>query len=96
MAAAEPKAHPPRMDEVANELARLLAKEHRRVAQERAGRETAEEAAAQLAVLLEREHRAREQAEAQARELSTLILGDKPPRPPTRFIPARTRLHRVS
>jgi hypothetical protein len=79
----------------ANDLAKLLAEEHGR-------RVVAEDTASQLAVLLvqerkelERERAAREHAEAQARELSTLILGDEP-RQPTRFIPQRTRLRSVS
>jgi hypothetical protein len=35
------------------------------------------------------------QAEAQAQELSTLILGDEPAQP-ARFLPARSRLQSVS
>jgi hypothetical protein len=76
------------MDDLANDLARLLAREH-----ERANR--AEAAAQEMTTLLNQERRAREEAEAQAQELSTLILGDAP-REPTRFIPARTRLRSVS
>jgi hypothetical protein len=90
------------MNEVANELARLLAEEHERLATERAKRQTAEETASELAVLLVRgqhelelERTARQEAEAQAQELSTLILGDAP-RDPTRFVPTRTRLKSVS
>src|SRR5215212_2153678 len=79
----------------ANDLAKLLAEEHAR-------RTAAEEMASELAVLLvqqrqelEREQSAREQAETQAQELSTLILGDAPGQP-TRFIPQRRRLQSVS
>lgn len=89
-------------EQVANELAGLLAEEHERVVQERAKRVAAEETASELAVLivreraeLERERSARKQAETQAQELSTLILGDEPAQP-TRFIPARTRLQPVA
>jgi hypothetical protein len=89
-------------EQVANELAGLLAKEHVRAAHEQAKREAAEETASQLAVLLvrertelERERSARKQAETQAQELSTLILGDEPAQP-TRFMPMRQRLQAVS
>jgi hypothetical protein len=89
-------------EQVANELARLLAEEHQHVTSERAKRRAAEQTASQLAVQLvheraelERERTAREQAEAQAQELSTLVLGDAP-REPTRFVPARRGLQRVS
>jgi hypothetical protein len=82
-------------EKTANDLARLLAEEH-------AQRIVAEETASELAVLLvqqreelERERKAREQAEAQAQELSTLIIGDEP-RQAGRFIPQRTRLRSVS
>ena len=81
--------HPLAMDDLANDLARLLAREH-----ERANR--AEAAAEEMTTRLQRERKAREEAEAQAQELSTLILGDPSPREPTRFIPARTRLKSVS
>jgi hypothetical protein len=89
-------------EQVANELAELLAKEHERTVEERAKREAAEETASQLAVMLvrertelERERATRKQAEAQAQELSTLILGDEPAQP-TRFTPMRQRLQAVS
>lgn len=105
MARRELAEHPDLMSEaeqVANELARLLAEEHQRVTSERAKRRAAEQTASQLAVQLvqeraelERERAAREQAEAQAQELSTLVLGDGP-REPTRFVPARRGLQRVS
>lgn len=95
MAGAAGREQPEPMNDVANDLARL-------VVQERAKRQMAEHTASELAVLLvreqtelAREREAREHAEAQARELSTLILGDAP-REPTRFIPARTRLRSVS
>jgi hypothetical protein len=91
------------MNEVANELARLLAEEHERLADAQAKRQIAEETASELAILLvreqhelERERRARKEAEAQAHELSTLVLGDEPARPAPRFIPQRTRLKSVS
>jgi hypothetical protein len=98
-------------DRIANELAALLAQEHRRVLQERAKRELAEANASELAVQLaldraelERERQARERAEAQASELSTLIIGDvEEERVAARFVPAPRsadrrlqRLQRVS
>jgi hypothetical protein len=96
MAGAARAEQPDLMNDVANDLARL-------VVQEREQRRRAEDTASELAILLvkeqtelERERQAREQAEAQAQELSTLILGDTPPREPARFIPARTRLKSVS
>jgi hypothetical protein len=89
-------------EQIANELAGLLAREHERAVQEQAKREAAEETASELAVLLvrertelERERQARMRAEAQAQELSTLIVGDEPAQP-TRFIPARQRLQPVA
>src|SRR3954451_7620335 len=95
MAGARSGQHPDRMNDVANDLARL-------VVQEREKRHLAEETASELAILLvreqhelERERQARQQAEAQAQELSTLILGDEPPSPAPRFIPQRTRLQSV-
>ena len=83
-------------EKIANELAALLAQEHRRVVHERAKREAAEATASELAVQvalgraeLEREREARERAEAQASELSTLIIGDvDEERAAARFIPA--------
>ena len=98
-------------ERIANELAALLAQEHRHVAEERAGREEAEATAAELAVQLalaraelEREREARQRAEAQASELSTLIVGDiEEEREAARFVPAPRgadlrfqRLQRVS
>jgi NAD dependent epimerase/dehydratase family enzyme len=96
MAPPTARPQPVAMNDLANELARLLAKEHQTLVRERAGRIAAEEAAAQLVVLVEREREARRQAEAQAHELSTLILGDEPARPAPRFIPQRTPLRSVS
>jgi hypothetical protein len=83
-------------ERVANELAGLLANEHRRAEDERGKREAAEANASELAVLLaldraalEREREARERAEAQASELSALIMGDaEEERAAARFIPA--------
>ena len=102
MAAVPKEEHAGAMNDVANELARLLAEEHERLATERAKRQIAEETASELAILLVREQHelelertARQEAEAQAQELSTLIVGDSP-REPTRFVPARTRLKSVS
>jgi hypothetical protein len=98
-------------ERIANELAALLAQEHRRVVHEQAKREAAEATASDLAVQLaldrtelERERQARERAEAQASELSTLIIGDvEEERAAARFIPAPRsgnrrfqRLQRVS
>jgi hypothetical protein len=98
-------------EKIANELAALLAQEHRRTAHERARREEAEATASELAVQLaldrgelERERQARARAEAQASELSTLIIGDvEEERAATRFVPAPRgvdrrfqRLQRVS
>lgn len=98
-------------ERIANELATLLAQEHRRAMQERAKREEAETTASELAVQLaldraelERERAARERAEAQASELSTLIIGDvEEERAAARFVPAPRsadrrfqRLQRVS
>jgi hypothetical protein len=98
-------------ERVANELAGLLANEHRRAEGERAKRQAAEANASELAVqlaldraALEREREARERAEAQASELSALIMGDaEEERAAARFIPAPRsadrrfqRLQRVS
>jgi hypothetical protein len=98
-------------ERIANEMAALLAQEHRRVVHERSQREAAEATASELAVQLalgraelERERQARERAEAQASELSTLIIGDvEEERAAARFIPAPRsggrrfqRLQRVS
>jgi hypothetical protein len=95
MADAAGQEQPDRMNDVANDLAKL-------VVQEREKRRRAEDTASELAILLVREQHelevertARQEAEAQAQELSTLILGDAP-REPTRFVPARTRLRSVS
>jgi hypothetical protein len=83
------------MNDTANDLAKLLAEEHGR-------RVVAEETASELAILLmherqelEREREARERAEEQARDLSTLILGDAP-RELVRFVPQRSPLRSVS
>ncbi len=102
MASAGTREHADAMNDVANDLARLLAEEHDRLAEEREKRRLAEETASELAILLvreqqelERERKARHEAEAQAQELSTLILGDEPPSPAPRFVPQRTRLQSV-
>src|SRR3954453_4235578 len=86
-------------ERIANELASLLAQEHRRVLQEQEKRPEAEAIASELAVQLaldraelERERAARERAEAQATELSTLIIGDVgEEHVAARFIPAERR-----
>src|SRR3954468_23843319 len=85
-------------ERIANELASLLAQEHRRVVQEQEKRAEAEAVASELAVQLaldraelERERTARERAEAQASELSTLIVGDVEEERTARFIPAPSR-----
>src|SRR3954468_4353799 len=103
MANATAQAHPGAMNDLAYDLARLLAEEHGRLTQERGKRLLAEETASELAILLvreqhelEREREARRQAEAQARALPTLILGDEPARAASRFIPRRTPLRSVS
>jgi hypothetical protein len=97
-------------ERIANELATLLAQEHRRAMQEQAKREAAETTASELAVQLaldraelERERAARERAEAQASELSTLIIGDVEEEGAACFVPAPRsadrrfqRLQRVS
>ncbi|MEA2423360.1 MAG: hypothetical protein QOF55_2459 [Thermoleophilaceae bacterium] len=86
---------------MANELAGLVAKEHRRANHERARREAAEAAASQLAsqlahgrANLEREREARRLAEAELHELLAPGLRQEP-----RFVPAtrppRTPLQRV-
>jgi hypothetical protein len=69
-------------EEIANELAALVAREHRR----------ANEAEAAL----EREREARERAEEEARELCALVLGDRRPErfapsghPPSGYGPLR-------
>ena len=78
--------------DVAGELANLVALEHQRANEERARRKMAEVTAAELAKLLvrdqanlEREREARQQAEARLRELSGLALEEE--RTP-RFVPA--------
>ena len=78
--------------DVAGDLAGLVAQEHQRANEERARREAAEAAASELAELLvrdqadlEREREARQRAEARLRELSGLALEDD--RTP-RFVPA--------
>jgi hypothetical protein len=65
---------------VANDLAVLVAHEHRRAADEQRRRKDAESTAADLAVLLAHEHAAlqrertaREEAEDEARELAALL-----------------------
>src|SRR3954453_1165869 len=86
-------------ERIANELAALLAQEHRRVLHEQAKCAAAETTASELAVQLaldraelERERQARERAEAQASELSTLIIGDvEEERTAARFIPTESR-----
>src|SRR3954471_18102012 len=86
-------------ERIANELAVLLAQEHRRLVQEQEKRAEAEAVASELAVQLaldraelERERQARERAEAQASELSTLIIGDvEEERTAARFVPAPSR-----
>src|SRR3954453_8979612 len=103
MADASPRPHPDAMNDLADDLARLLAEEHERLTEARGGRLLAEETASELAILLvreqhelEREREPRRQAETQAQELSTLILGDEPARPAPRFVPQRTPLRSVS
>jgi len=89
-------------ERIANELAALLAQEHRRAGDEQAKREAAEATASELAVQLtlgraelQREREARERAEAQASELSTLIIGDvEEENAAARFIPAPRRADR--
>jgi hypothetical protein len=73
-----------RAEQIAAELARLVAHEHRRAEDEQTRREAAEATSAELARLLahehadlERERIARAQAEAQARELVDLA-SDEP------------------
>jgi hypothetical protein len=89
-----------RAEQIASELATLVAQEHRRAEDEQARREAAEATAAELTRLLaneqatvERERVAREQAEAQAREVLGLSVEEPPgrrfvnahrPAPPTR------------
>jgi hypothetical protein len=81
-----------RAEKIANELAILVAHEHRRAKDEQAKREAAEATASQLAVLLahdhaelDRERAARRRAEEEVRELSALGLAE---RPAPRFVPA--------
>ena len=91
---------PTEAEKIANELAGMVAREHRRTKIEQARREAAESIAADLAVLLahdhadlERERAARLHAEAELREL----LPPDADRTP-RFVPAARaprRLHRV-
>jgi hypothetical protein len=95
-------------EKIANELAALLAQEHRLLVQERDKRAEVETIASELAVQLaldraelERERDARERAEAQASELSTLIIGDvEEEGAAARFVPAPSRgtrrFHRVA
>ena len=86
-------------ERIANELATLLAQEHRRLTHEQGMRAEVETIASDLAVQLalsraelDREREARERAEAQASELSTLIIGDvEEERTAARFIPAESR-----
>ena len=86
-------------ERIANELATLLAQEHRRLVHEQGKRAEAEAVASEVAVQLaldraelEREREARERAEAQASELSTLIIGDvEEERAAARFVPAPSR-----
>ena len=86
-------------ERIANELAALLAREHRLLVQEQARRAELETIASDLAVQLalaraelEQQREARERAEAQASELSTLIVGDaEEERAVARFIPADSR-----
>jgi hypothetical protein len=87
-------------EKIANELAGMVAREHRLAKVEQARREAAEAIAADLAVLLahdradlERERDARRRAEA---ELGNLVTLDDEQTP--RFVPAPRaprRLHRV-
>jgi hypothetical protein len=75
-----------RAERIANELAVLVAHEHRRAKEEQQRREEAEATASQLAVLLAHEHadleyerEARARAQAEARELSAAALGELRP-----------------
>jgi hypothetical protein len=79
--------------QMANELAELVAREHQRANTERAKREAAEAAASQLAALLahdhadlERERAARRLAEAELYEILAPTRRDEP-----RFVPAARR-----
>lgn len=70
-----------RAEKIADELAILVAHEHRRAKEERARREEAEQTIEQLAALIanehaevERERAARERAEEEARDLSALVF----------------------
>jgi hypothetical protein len=80
-----------RAEKIANELAILVAHEHRRAKEEQAKREAAEATASQLALIvahehadLERERIARERAEAEARDLSALAFEARSTRAPRR------------
>jgi hypothetical protein len=87
------------LERIANELAALLAQEHRMLVHERAKRAEVEliasELAAELALdraELERERQARGRAEAQANELATMVIGDaEEERAAARFVPADSR-----
>jgi len=86
-------------ERIANELATLLAQEHRLLVEERAKRAEVEGIASELAAELAldraelaREREARERAEAQANELATMVIGDvEEERAVTRFVPADSR-----
>ena len=91
MAAPKPEAHHAgmeRVEQIANELALLVAQEHRRANEERALREAAEATAEELAQILAHEHarlederEARLRAEAEVRELAGIVLDRRrPPR----------------
>ena len=74
------------MEEIANELALLVAQENSRANEERERRESAEATAAELALLLarsedelEREREARLRAEAEVRELAGIVLDRRRP-----------------
>jgi hypothetical protein len=75
-----------RVEEMANELALLVAQEHRRANEERARREAADATAVRLAAVLvhafaelESEREARRRAEAEVRDLTTLVLNQRRP-----------------
>ena len=79
-------------ERIANEMAILVAQEHRRASEEQAKRAAAEATASQLAVLLAHDHAelvreraAREHAQAQLSELCRLMPDE---RPAPRFVPA--------
>jgi hypothetical protein len=67
-------------ERIANELAALVAQEHRRANEEQARREAAEATASELAAQLAR-------SEARVREFAELMLGAGA-RPEPRFVPA--------